>query len=116
MDPLLELFKSVDIPITAAIGVILVMVGEQVISWVLNREHFGPFRNPAFHWNTDRVLPIVTFLLGAGYGWFIGTAPGAKDNVRFALLYGAVVLAVTRIVHKTILGGKPNGTAGSQEQ
>lgn len=110
MDPLAELLKSVSLPIVAALGIIVTLLLEKYVSALLNQEFILGWSNPVYKHDTDRVIPAVTFLVGATWGWFLGSEPGLRDNVQIALLYGAAVLGVSRLIHKTVLGGaKPNG-------
>ena len=108
IDPIVDLFKSVDVAIVAAIGVVIVLLLEEIIRSRLNRERIFGIANPFAGWDTDRAIPLITFLIGASYGWFLGRAPGVADNFRWALLYGAAVLGVSRVLHKTILGKSAN--------
>ena len=109
IDPIIELFKSVDVAIVAALGVVIVLVLEQLIGGALNQETFWRWKNPFYQWHTDRVLPVITFLIGAIYGWCTAAkVAGYADNFRWALLYGAAVLGVSRVLHKTILGKSTN--------
>ena len=108
IDPIVDLFKSVDVAIVAAIGVVIVLLLEQLIGSALNREMIWRWKNPCYQWDTNRVLPVITFVIGATYGWFLGRGPGVADNCRWALLYGSAVLGVSRILHKTVLGKSTN--------
>ena len=110
MDPLIELFKAVDISVAAAIGVVIALVVDQGVSAILNRPTLFGHPNPFYHWDTDRVMPFVTLGIGGTYGWLLGSAPGWQDNLKSGLLYGAVALAISRIVRKSFLVGTPPRT------
>ena len=115
MDPIVELLKAVDVPAAAALGVIIALVVDQLVGGILNYPILFQRKNPLYHWNTDRVMPVVTLAIGALYGWFVGNGVGYADNLRRGLLYGAVALAISRIVRKTILGGTPQKPEGKEE-
>ncbi len=112
MDPLTELLKSVNLPIAAALGIIVTLLLEKCLSSLLNRARIFWWKNPIHKWDTDRAIPLMTFGVGAIYGWFLGKGPGHADNIQMAVLYGAAVLGISRLIHKTLLGSKPANNGG----
>lgn len=115
MDPIAELLKAVDVPVAAALGVVVALVVDQLIGGLLNLSRVFGRENPCYHWNTDRVMPVITLAIGATYGLLIGNSAGYADNLRRGLLYGAVALAVSRVVRKTIMGGAPQKAVGKED-
>lgn len=112
MEPLTELFKSVNVPIVAALGIIVTLLLENSLSSFLNRERIFGWKSPVYHWDTDRAIPLMTFSVGAIYGWFLGRTAGVADNIQLAVLYGAAVLGISRLIHKTLLGGSKSNSGG----
>ena len=112
MEPLTELLKAVNVPMVGALGLIVTLLLEQYVSALCNQERIFGWPNPAHKHDTDRVIPLVTFLVGAAWGWNLGKSPGVADNLQVALLYGAAVLGVSRLIHKTFLGKSASNGAG----